>query len=148
MDLGSSTLLQHALAEFLERGYLRAHIGTVVAEYRRRREALEQGLSKHLPRGVRWTRPETGVTVWLPTPPTVDPDELFQEALRQGVQISPGTLNGVNPAERRGVRLLFCAEPAARIAEGARRLGRAWAAVERRFRASTQPHFEGRLEAV
>jgi 2-aminoadipate transaminase len=148
MDLGTSALLQHALAEFLERGYLSAHIGTVVAEYRKRCETLEHSLSKHLPKGVRWSHPETGVALWLPTPPSVDPEALFQEAQLQGVLISPGTLNGVSPNERRGVRLLFCAEPPARIAEGARRLGRAWMAVERRFHPSSEGRAEVRLEAV
>jgi 2-aminoadipate transaminase len=148
MDLGTSALLQHALAEFLERGYLRAHIGTVVAEYRKRREALETGLSKYLPKGIRWAHPETGVGLWLPTPRSVHPEALFQEAQRQGVLISPGTLNGVNPTERRGVRLLFCAEPPARIAEGTKRLGKAWTAVERRFGAPADIRAEARLEAV
>lgn len=148
MDLGTSALLQYALAEFLDRGYLRAHVWTVVAEYRKRREALETGLSKHLPKGARWTRPETGVALWLPTPPSVDPDALFHEAQLEGVLISPGTLNGVNPTERRGVRLLFCAESPARIAEGTRRLGRAWMAVERRVRPPSDRRSEVRLEAV
>lgn len=148
MDLGTSALLQHALAEFLERGYLRAHVGAVNAEYRRRRDALEDGLSKHLPRGLRWAHPETGVALWLPTPPPIDPDALFEEAQRQGVLISPGTLNGVSSSDRRGVRLLFCAEPPARILEGTRRLGRSWAAVERRSRTSSAAAPEPRLEAV
>lgn len=148
LDLGTSALLQHVLAEFLERGYLRAHLGKVLAEYRKRRDALEQGLSKHLPKGVRWSHPQTGLALWLPTPASVDPEELFQEAQLQGVLISPGTLNGVSPTERRGVRLLFCAEPAARLVEGARRLGRAWIAVERRSRPAGAARAEPRLEAV
>jgi len=148
MDLGTSALLQHAVAEFLDRGYLRAHVGAVNAEYRRRRDALEDGLSKHLPRGVRWSHPETGVALWLPTPPPIDPDALFEEAQRQGVLISPGTLNGVSPSDRRGVRLLFCAEPPERLLEGARRLGRAWAAIDRRCRTATGAGAEPRLEAV
>ncbi|HME91118.1 MAG TPA: PLP-dependent aminotransferase family protein [Myxococcaceae bacterium] len=148
LDLGTSALLQHALAEFLERGYLRAHLGRVLAEYRKRRDALELGLSKHLPKGVRWSHPQTGLGVWLPTPPSIDPEELFREAQLQGVLISPGTLNGVSPTQRRGVRLLFCSEPAARLAEAARRLGRAWVAVERRSRPTIPVRVETRLEAV
>jgi len=148
LDLGTSALLQHALAEFLERGYLRAHLGRVLLEYRKRRDALELGLSKHLPKGVRWSPPRTGLALWLPTPPSIDPEELFREAQLQGVLISPGTLNGVSPMQRRGVRLLFCAEPPARLAEGARRLGRAWTAVERRSRPSAPVRVEARLEAV
>ena len=46
IDLGTSLLLQHVLAEFLERGYLRAHLGRTLPEYRARRDALEQSLAQ------------------------------------------------------------------------------------------------------
>jgi GntR family transcriptional regulator/MocR family aminotransferase len=133
MDLGSSGLLQHALAEFLERGYLRAHLGRVRAEYRRRRDALERALRRHLPAEVTWRHPEMGLVLWIPMPPGMDAEELYLEAQEQGVVVSPGNLNRVS-APQGGLRLTFCAEPPARLAEGARRLGRAWAAVERRAR--------------
>src|SRR5262249_11682445 len=111
MDLGTSGLMQHALAEFLERGYLRAHIGSVQAEYRRRRDALEAGLAKHLPREVQWAHPQSGVVLWLPTPPSLDTDILYQEAQRQGVIVSPGSLSAVNGAQPQGLRLTYCSEP-------------------------------------
>jgi DNA-binding transcriptional MocR family regulator len=148
MDLGTSELMQYALAEFLERGYLRAHLRVTVPEYRRRRDALEDSLAKNLPKGVQWSHPENGVILWLPTPPPLDADALFEEAERQGVLISPGTLNGVNPSDRQGVRLLFCSEPPQRLAEGGRRLGRAWTAVERRSRETGASSGEMRLSAV
>ncbi len=134
MDLGTSGLLQHALAEFLERGYLRAHLGAVLGEYRKRREALEDGLRRHLPANVRWIHPEAGLQLWLPLPASVDPEHLFLEAQRQGVLVSPGVLNAAGPTSPRGVRLTFCAEPPARLQEGARRLARALAVVDRRSR--------------
>jgi GntR family transcriptional regulator/MocR family aminotransferase len=148
MDLGTSALLQHALAEFLERGYLRAHLGAVQLEYRRRRDALEAGLAKHLPKQVRWRHPETGLLLWLPTPPSVDPEELFQESKRQGVMVASGTVNSVAGSEESGLRLTFCAEPPARLIEGARRFGKAWAAVERRGRTQGSGVEGARLEVV
>src|SRR5262249_23600195 len=73
LDLGNSELLQQTLAEFLERGYLTAHLGRTLPEYRRRRDALEEGLARHLPRGLRWRRPDHGVALWMPLPPPLDP---------------------------------------------------------------------------
>jgi GntR family transcriptional regulator/MocR family aminotransferase len=148
MDLGTSALLQHALAEFLERGYLRAHLGTVQVEYRRRRDALESGLAKHLPRHVHWQHPETGLLLWLPTPASIDPEELFQESKRQGVMVAPGTVHAIRGSEGFGLRLTFCAEPPGRLVEGARRLGRAWAAVERRSKGQGTAMAGARLEVV
>lgn len=145
MDLGTSAILQHALAELLERGYLRAHLARSVEEYRRRRDALERGLGRHLPRGVAWRRPETGVVLWLPVPPPLDAESLYVAAQRHGVLVNPGTLNAVGPTPRPGLRLTFCFEPPERLAEGARRLGRAWAEALRPLhgRAAAAPTVEG-----
>ncbi|MCH9684583.1 MAG: PLP-dependent aminotransferase family protein [Deltaproteobacteria bacterium] len=131
MDLGSSLLLQHALAEFLERGYLRTHLTRILAEYRRRRDTLEAGLTRHMPRSVRWTRATRGLTTWLTLPPGVDSEEIFDAALDRGVVVAPDVLFSVDGQER-GLRLTFCREPPRRLAEGAKRLGLAMRAVMRR----------------
>jgi DNA-binding transcriptional MocR family regulator len=138
MDLGTSALLQHALAEFLERGWLAAHLQTVRAEYRRRRDALEEGLRRHLPRWVRWKRPEAGMALWIPAP-GLDVAALHAEALKQGVLFSPSLLYEVGGESRQGLRLTFGAEPPERLVEGARRLGRAFAGAERRGRSRAAP---------
>ncbi|HET7823871.1 MAG TPA: PLP-dependent aminotransferase family protein [Anaeromyxobacter sp.] len=143
MDLGTSALLQYALAEFLSRGYLAPHLRAVRTEYRRRRDALEEALRRHLPRGVEWKHPEAGVALWIPAPDALDVGALHAEAQRLGVAVSPSTLYEVGGALRHGLRLTFCAEPVSRLVEGARRLGRAWAAVERRGRSAEPPrHIE------
>jgi DNA-binding transcriptional MocR family regulator len=147
MDLGTSGILQHALAEFLGRGYLQAHLTRVLAEYRVRRDALEEALRKHLPADVTWRHPETGLQLWIPTP-GIDPEQLYVEALQHGVMISPGTLNAVGASPQRGLRLTYCAEPKARLVEGAKLLGKAWAAVERRSRSQKPTRKEGRVDAV
>ncbi len=147
MDLGTSGILQHALAEFLARGYLQAHLQRVLAEYRQRRDALEEALRKHLPASVTWRHPETGLQLWLPTP-QLDPELLYVEALQHGVMVSPGTLNAVGASPQRGLRLTYCAEPKARLVEGARLLGKAWAAVERRSRSQKPTRKESRVDAV
>jgi DNA-binding transcriptional MocR family regulator len=136
IDLGTSALLQHALAEFLERGWLSAHLESVRAEYRRRRDALEEALRRHLPRAVRWKRPEAGMALWIPAPPGLDVAALHAEALRVGVLFSPSQLYEVGGASRQGLRLTFGAEPPERLVEGARRLGRAFSSAERQGRSA------------
>jgi DNA-binding transcriptional MocR family regulator len=129
MDLGTSSLMQHALAEFLDRGYLRAHIKKTVPEYRRRRDALEISLKRHLPRGIEWTHPTNGVVLWLRLPPSIGAQQLYDEGLRRGVAIGPAVLNTPDGKPLDGVRLTFCGEPVERLIEGAKRLGRAAHAV-------------------
>lgn len=132
LDLGTSPFLQHVLAEFLERGYLRAHLGRTLPEYRARRDALCATLYEHLPAGYHFVTPQHGVVLWLPLPPRVSPDACYEEALRRGVVVSPGSLYAVDSKQARGVRLTYCAESTERIIEGARRLCDALRALHRR----------------
>jgi len=136
MDLGTSALLQLALAEFLERGYLRAHLRRILPVYRARRDALAEALREHLPADVRWDLPTRGVVIWLSLPPGLDPEDVFEEGKRHGVLVSPSTLYMASSPALPGIRLVYCAEPADRLREGARRLGRAIDAVTRRRRAA------------
>jgi len=142
LDLGTSVLLQHVLAEFLERGYMRAHLGRILPEYRARRDALEKGLQAHLPKSIRWRHPERGVVAWIPLPAGWSPEAICDEARRQGVLVSPSTLYSVDPRPPPGIRLTFCAEPAERLREGARRLGKAFAAAAADRRLETRAALE------
>jgi 2-aminoadipate transaminase len=125
MDLGTSALIQQALAEFIDRGYLRAHLRRIIPAYRQRRDALEAGLREHLPPEITWQHPRRGGFLWLNLPSAYDTELVFEEAQRQGVLVSPGALHSVHRTQQAGVRLTFCAEPPERLVEGARRLGAA-----------------------
>lgn len=139
VDLGNSELLQQTLAEFLERGYLTAHLGRSLPEYRRRRDALEEALARYLPKQLAWRRPEHGVSLWLPLPLPLDPRAVFEEAQRKGVLVHPSTLNMVEERREGGIRLTFCAESSARLVEGARRLGRAITGLVEHGRSGHEP---------
>jgi GntR family transcriptional regulator/MocR family aminotransferase len=127
VDLGASAILQHALADFMERGLLRAHMRRILPEYRARRDALDESLRKSMPENVTWKRPSHGVVLWVRLPDAIDPDAVYEEALRAGVLVSPSPMwtVGANGGQaERGLRLAFCAESAERVALGARRLGK------------------------
>jgi len=131
MDLGTSTLLQHALAEFLERGLLQAHLARVTSAYRQRRDALAAALRECLPEEVTFLLPERGVVMWLSLPPGVDPEVAYEAARLEGVLVSPGSVYTVDAAASgrmaapAGLRLTYCSESPERLVEGAHRLGRA-----------------------
>ena len=125
MDLCTSGLLQLALAEFIERGYLAAHLTRVIPEYRDRRDALTGSLSKHMPDGVTWRVPQHGLHLWLQLPPSVDADRFHDEARRRDVVVNPGAFHSPNNTRRDGVRLTYCSEPSDRLVLAGRRLGQA-----------------------
>lgn len=131
MDLGTSAFLQLVLAEFLERGYLRAHLGKTLPEYRARRDALDRSLREHAPPGVEWRVPERGVVLWLGLPRELEAEAAFEEAVRRGVLVSPSTIFGVDARPTPGLRLTFCAEGPRRVAEGGKRVGEALRALLR-----------------
>jgi DNA-binding transcriptional MocR family regulator len=133
-DSGSSEFLQDVLSEFLERGYLDAHLSKSIPEYRSRRDALEAGLKRHLPKEITWRRPERGLSLWLSLPASISPQELFEQAQRKGVMVQPSSLNAVEDRDEGGLRLAYCGEPEARLLEGAKRLGRAVSALVGRGR--------------
>lgn len=124
-DLGSSALNQLALAELLERGYLRAHLNKIQPAYRARRDALIEGLRAYLAPDVRWQRPVRGVSIWLALPPGIDPERVFEEASARRTLIGPGHAYAVDEGTRPGVKINFCWEPEPRLIEGARRVAEA-----------------------
>ncbi|WP_394821974.1 PLP-dependent aminotransferase family protein [Pendulispora albinea] len=128
-DLGTSTLMQNALAEFMERGYLRAHMNRLLPEYQLRRNVLEASLRAALPPEIRWNTPFHGVVLWLRLPRTMDADRVAEEAYRHGVMVSPSSLYSVEAEPEPALRATFCSEPPDRLAEGAKRLGKAFKSV-------------------
>ena len=148
IDLASSAILQHALAEFIERGYLRAHMTRTTREYRARRDVLVDQLRRTMPDEVRWQVPTHGVVVWLSLPAGIDPDAVYEEGLRHGVLVSPSTMWSVDPQATPGIRVAFCAEPEDRLIEGARRLGKAMKSLLARSSARPRERERRVLEAV
>jgi 2-aminoadipate transaminase len=122
MDLGAPALMQYALAEFMSRGYLRAHMRRIVPEYKKRRDTMAHGLARI--GGLAFETPAHGVVLWLPLPRDIDPEQVVERAREEGVLLLPGAVWSVGAETSWGLRLTFCAEPSERIEEGIRRLGR------------------------
>jgi 2-aminoadipate transaminase len=150
LDFGASPVAQYALAEFIERGYLRAHVRRIRREYRARRDALHTALRKHMPRGVAWDLPGHGVVLWLRLPPELDLQQVYEEALSAGVLVSPGSMWSLDgaAARERALRLSYCAETSERLTEGVRRLGLALKQLTGRTRRDPQSRARPMHEVV
>src|ERR1700676_3394557 len=64
-NLHTGQLSQAILAEYMRRGLLTRHLERTRKAYSARLCALEQALSRHMPHGTKWTRPEGGMCVWV-----------------------------------------------------------------------------------
>jgi 2-aminoadipate transaminase len=98
-DFGSSSLCQHIALEAIRDGSYGRHVEMIRREYRRKRDAMLGALEKQFEDGkapgVRWTRPEGGLYVWVTLPEKVDASggsELFKQSVERGVLYVPGDI--------------------------------------------------------
>jgi len=123
-DLHSPTLNQIATERVARAGF-EAHTARIRAVYRARRDAMLAALARHMPEGVRWTRPEGGMFVWLTLPEGLDGAELLARSLEtEKVAFVPGRAFFADGSNGNTLRLSFSCADEAMIEEGMRRLGR------------------------
>ncbi len=123
-DLHSSTLNQMAIAEVVP-DIFEAQVARIRETYRQRRDLLLAALSRSMPEGVSWTRPEGGMFVWVTLPEGMDGARLLARSLEtEKVAFVPGQAFHADGSGANTLRLSFsCASPAM-IEEGMARLGR------------------------
>ncbi|SDL34767.1 PLP-dependent aminotransferase family protein [Streptomyces indicus] len=128
-DLHTPTVNQLAAARYLAARDLDAHVATVAAAYRERRDALLAGLADALPEGSVWNRPEGGMFLWARLPEAYDTTELLTSVVAHEVAYVPGAPFFAGAPDRSTMRLCFVTHAPEEIAEGVERLGRALRAV-------------------
>lgn len=123
MDLCTSPLLQLATAAYLKGGNLRRHIPEIVDAYRKKRDYMLELLAKYMPQGVKWTRPEGGLFLWVTVPETIDTYQMLQEALKLKVAYVAGVdFYPPRDAKRNDMRLNFSYSTFEQMEEGIKRL--------------------------
>jgi 2-aminoadipate transaminase len=107
-------------------GFMDLHVRRLREVYGRRCNLMLTCLERAFPRasGVRWTRPQGGLFLWLILPGTLDADRLLPEALAQKVAFVPGSAFHPLGGGGNTMRLNFSNATDAMIEEGIARLGR------------------------
>jgi 2-aminoadipate transaminase len=117
-NLHTGHLAQAILAEYLRRGLLGRHLERTRKAYSGRLAALEHALSRHMPSGTKWTRPEGGMCVWVELPPGFDSNELSIHTRERGVVFSPGRYFYFQNPQPNALRLGFTGVSERDIARG------------------------------
>ena len=117
-DLHTDQLAQATLAEFTRRGLLTRHLGRMKKVYSTRLAALEEALLRHMPEGVRWTRPEGGMCLWVELPAGFDASELLIHVRERNVSFAPGRYFYFQNPQPNTLRLSFAGIDEKRIARG------------------------------
>ena len=142
-DLHSSTFDQMMAHEVASGGFIDRHVLRIREVYRLRRDLMLSCLERAFPdpaAGVRWTRPQGGLFLWVMLPESIDTNELLAEALAEKVAFVPGSAFHPLGGGAHTMRLNFSNAGEAMIEEGMRRLARV---IARRLPHHT-PHVTGR----
>ena len=124
MDLCTSPVLQLATAAYLKEGCLKRHIAQVVQAYGEKRDYMLKLLEEYMPEGVKWTRPEGGLFLWLTVPEQIDTQAMLKIALeKQNVAYVAGVdFYPPKDARRNDMRLNFSYSTFEQMQEGIKRL--------------------------
>jgi DNA-binding transcriptional MocR family regulator len=80
-------------------------------------------LGKYFPGGVRWTKPQGGLFLWVTLPDGMDATEVLQTAIAERVAFVPGAAFFADGSGHNAFRLNFSNATPQTIEEGIQRLG-------------------------
>ena len=123
-DLHTSTFCQYVAYEVARGGFLDQHVRRIRAVYGERRDAMLSALARHFPPGVRWTRPQGGLFLWVTLPEGFDTTALLDEAIAEKVAFVPGAAFYPCGGGERTMRLNFSYAAPDVIEEGIKRLAK------------------------
>ena len=122
LDLCPPIFDQYVAAEFLESGRLDENLVRSIALYKGKRDLLLGLLERHMPDGVRWTRPEGGLFLFLTLPEGFEAVKFYDKALDAGVAYVAGEFFHPDGNGKNTMRLNFSFMSEDRIAEGVKLL--------------------------
>jgi 2-aminoadipate transaminase len=122
MDLACPTFNQLIVAEYMKRGLLQPQIESIKKLYGKKREVMLKALKKNMPKGVKWTKPEGGLFLWVKLPKNLSATELFMKAIEENVAYVIGSAFHCDGKGQNTMRLNFSYASEEQIEEGVKRL--------------------------
>ncbi len=121
-DLQSNTMAQMVIAKFLELYDIDAHIQSIRALYRSRRNAMVAAMEREFPETVSFTRPQGGLFAWVTLPEELSARDVLVRCLEKNVAFVPGGAFFPNTSRENTMRLNFSNMPEERIHDGIARI--------------------------
>jgi 2-aminoadipate transaminase len=123
VTVGPDGATQRVAARFIEKGYIGGQISKIIELYRPRRDAMMEALQAHMPNGVRWTKPDGGMFIWVTFDEGIDTDRMLERAVESKVAFIPGSkFYSAEKKKRNELRLNYSYSDVDSIHEGVRRL--------------------------
>ncbi len=126
-DMCTSGLTQRVALAAIEAGLIEKIQPTIVATYRKRRDALCAALREHASEWLEWEVPVGGMFVWATgRDPALNTDLLLPHAMSAGVCVAPSSVFDATGLNRRALRINFTLNDESKLTEGVKRLRRAF----------------------
>ncbi|WP_425449776.1 PLP-dependent aminotransferase family protein [Dethiothermospora halolimnae] len=104
-DIFTSGLIQRAFDIYLRKGIWKKHIINMETLYKKRLEKMTESLKKHLPKNVKWGKPNGGLNFWISLPNGYSSNELYKLCSKNGIIFVPGSLFYVDQKDNQHFRL-------------------------------------------
>ncbi len=89
-DLHTANLSQEIVEAYMHSGKAEAHIETICAQYREKRDAMIAKL-QGFPKGISYTKTDGGLFIWVTLPESMNATKMFKQCVDAGVAYVPGT---------------------------------------------------------
>lgn len=90
-DVHTNLFFQMVCAKYISEYDLDEHIAAIREMYRHKAGLMLDALDKHMPKEVKFTRPEGGIFLWCSLPESLDLGEFVKRAGEKNVFVVPGT---------------------------------------------------------
>jgi len=124
VDLCTSPFVQYIAEEYIKGGYMSSHIPKIIKLYKEKRDIMLNSLEDYFPDGVKWTRPDGGMFLWVTLPKHLDAEKLLPKAIENKVVYVIGAAFYPNRDHKNTMRLNFTYPTNEEIEEGIKRLAK------------------------
>ena len=123
-DLSTPEITQHIAASFLQKKLLLPTVKKTVSIYEKKNKLMLEMLDKYMPKkkGVRWTKPDGGLFLWVTLPEKYDCDKIFTKAIEKKVAYVVGSAFYVGGKKKNSFRMNFSYPSMEQIKVGVKRL--------------------------
>jgi DNA-binding transcriptional MocR family regulator len=105
--LGTSSIAQAAIAEYLKNDGFDLHLRRLRKVYAQQANIMASAVKRFFPAGTKVSTPMGGYVLWVELPAQVDSIKLYKRALECGITIGPGRMFSVNNEYQHCIRINY-----------------------------------------
>ncbi len=124
IDLHTSTINQLEILEYIRRYDLDENIEVIRKLYGERRNAMLEAMDEFMPDGVKYTRPEGGMFLWVELPEGANARVVLERCIKEKVAFVPGDSFYPNGGHENTMRVNYSVSSSEQIRTGVERMAR------------------------